>query len=70
MILKKKFEKGYAPNWSERIYSIRERVEGNHAPVGDVVDKQIQYTIADPTGTLPTYKKKYLRDELLLVRRG
>ena len=70
VILKKKFEKGYAPNWSDRIFTVRERVEGNHAPVGDVVDKQIQYTIADPTGTLPTYKKKYMRDELLLVKKG
>ena len=49
---------------------MRERVQGNHTPVGDVVDPQIQYTIADPTGTLPTYKKKYLRDELLLVKKG
>ena len=70
VILKKKFQKGYAPSWSDRIYTVRERVQENHAPAGEVVDPQIQYTIADPTGTLPTHKKKYLRDELLLVKKG
>lgn len=69
VMVKKKFEKGYAPNWSDKTYAVAQRVPGNHAPLGDVVDPQVQYKLTDPTGTLPGYKNKFMRHELLLTKK-
>jgi len=70
VMVKKKFDKGYEPDWSERTYKVEARVQGNHAGLyADVVDPQIQYTLVDPAGTLPGYKKKFMRSELLLVKK-
>ena len=71
VMVKKKFDKGYEPDWSERTYRIRARVQGNHAGLhADVVDPQTQYQLEDPGGTLPGYKQKFMRNELLLVKKA
>lgn len=71
VMVKKKFDKGYEPDWSERTYRIKARVQGNHAGLyADVVDPQIQYQLEDPQGTLPGYKHKFMRSELLLVKKA
>jgi hypothetical protein len=71
VMVKKKFDKGYEPDWSERTYRIKARVQGNHAGLyADVVDPQIQYQLEDPQGTLPAYKQKFMRSELLLVKKA
>ena len=75
VIVKKKFEKGYMPDWSDEVYAVETVAEGrNEAPMTHIsyqpiIDRQAMYLLRDPNNTLNKYKKRmFTRSELLLVQ--
>ena len=76
VIVKKKFEKGYMPDWSDEVYTVRDRMYRNDAPLSHlgnapVLDRQAMYVLDDPRHTLSSAKKgMYQRSELLLVQKA
>ena len=71
-IMKKKFEKGYAPDWSEQVYTVRELKDGNISRnLGDKVKPETYYVLQDTEPkTLPSFKRHFQRSELLLVKKS
>ena len=78
VIVKKKFEKGYMPDWSDEVYTVETVSKGrgqapmthilSHQPI---IDRQAMYLLRDPNNTLNKYKKRmFMRSELLLVRKA
>ena len=76
VIIKKKFAKGYMPDWSEEVYTVSNRMFRDEATLARlasaaVTERQAMYVLEDPNGTLPTAKKgMFARSELLLVRKA
>jgi hypothetical protein len=76
VIINKKFEKGYMPDWSEEVYTVRSRLYRNETTLDrlaslPVTERQVMYVLEDPSDTLPTAKKgMFARSELLLVRKA
>jgi hypothetical protein len=78
VIIKKKFEKGYMPDWSDEIYTVQSVSKGkdNEALTdilshGPIIERQAMYRLRDPNNTLSRYKNgMYSRSELLLVKKG
>ena len=72
VVIKKKFDKGYKPDYTDKVYTVDRSVDSNYVYFMDQsVDPQRQYILLDPDNTLPKYKKKkFMRSELLLVRKG
>ena len=72
VILKKKFEKGYAPDWSEQVYTVRALKDGNISRnLGDKVKPETYYVLHDTEPkTLPSFKRSFQRSELLLVKKS
>jgi hypothetical protein len=76
VVIKKKFAKGYMPDWSEEVYTVSNRVFRDETTLGRlasaaVTERQAMYGLEDPNGTLPTAKKgMFARSELLLVRKA
>ena len=75
-VVKKKFEKGYMPDWSDEIYTFQSVSKGEHqAPLthisyGSIIERQAMYQLRDPNNTLNNYKNgMFTRNELLLVRK-
>jgi hypothetical protein len=75
VIIKKKFEKGYMPDWSEEVYTAQNVSNGrNEAPLTHIsyqpiIDRQAMYQLRDPNNTLNNYKNgMFTRSELLLVQ--
>ena len=60
-LIKKKYEKGYRPNWSNNIYTVKEKVP---------IHQQMQYKLKDIGNTLPHYKPQFMRHELLLIKKA
>ena len=77
VIIKKKFEKGYMPDWSDELYTVQNVFKGkDKAPIDrialqPVIERQAMYRLRDPNNTLSRYKNgMYSRSELLLVKKG
>ena len=76
VVIKKKFAKGYMPDWSEEVYTVSNRMFRDEATLARlasaaVTERQAMYVLEDPNGTLPTAKKgMFARSELLLVRKA
>ena len=76
VIFKKKFEKGYMPDWSDEVYTVETVSKGrDQAPMTHIlshqpiIDRQAMYLLRDPNNTLNKYKKRmFMRSELLLVQ--
>ena len=76
VIIKKKFEKGYMPDWSDEVYTVQSVSKGkddediDHISQGPIIERQALYQLRDPNNTLNSYKKgMYMRSELLLVKK-
>ena len=76
VIIKKKFAKGYMPDWSEKVYTVRNRLFRDettfeHLASAAVTERQAMYVLEDPDNTLPAAKKgMFTRSDLLLVRKA
>ena len=77
VIINKKFEKGYMPDWSNEIYTVQSVSKGKdneafaHISQGPIIERQALYQQRDPNNTLNSYKKgMYMRNELLLVNKA
>ena len=77
VIFKKKFEKGYMPDWSDEVYTVETAEGRDQAPMTHIlshqpiIDRQAMYLLRDPNNTLNKYKKRmFMRSELLLVRKA
>ena len=77
VIIKKRFEKGYMPDWSNEIYTVQSVSKGKdneaftHISQGPIIERQALYQLRDPNNTLNSYKKRMcMRSELLLVKKG
>ena len=77
VIIKKKFEKGYMPDWSDELYTVQNVSKGKDDAFFDriayqpIIDRQAMYRLRDPNNTLNKYKNGlYSRSELLLVKKG
>ena len=77
VVVKKKFEKGYMPDWSDEVYTVQSVSKGrNEAPLTHIsyqpiIDRQAMYQLRDPNNTLNNYKKgMFTRSELLLVQKA
>jgi len=73
VVIKKKFEKSYKPNYTEELFKVVEFVEPNRlVPTRDdnemFFNRHVQYRLADPNKKLPHYKKTFMRSELLRVK--
>ena len=62
VVIKKKFEKGYMPDWSDEVYTVQSVSKGrNEAPLTHIsyqpiIDRQAMYQLRDPNNTLNNYK--------------
>ena len=66
----KKFAKNYIPDWSDKVYVVKDKKEWNHV-IGHIdvpVDPQTMYSLMDPPRPLSNYKKRFTRHELLRVK--
>jgi hypothetical protein len=68
VVVKKKFEKSYQPNYTEELFKVVELVEPNRDEKELLFNRQVQYRLADPNKKLPRYKKTFMRSELLRVK--
>ena len=75
--IKKKFEKGYMPDWSDEVYTVQSVSKGrNKAPLTHIsyqpiIDRQAMYQLRDPNNTLNQFKNgMFTRSELLLVKKA
>ena len=71
VMIKKKFDKSYVPNWTDKTYKVTRKQEWNHVYLEDdnPKDPQTMYQLDDPTNDLPRYKERFMRHELLLVKK-
>ena len=77
VVINKKFEKGYMPDWSDEVYTVQNVSKGpNEAPLTHIsyqpiIDRQAMYQLRDPNNTLNNYKNgMFTRSELLLVQKA
>jgi hypothetical protein len=77
VIIKKKFEKGYMPDWSDEVYTVQNVSKGKdneaftHISQGPIIERQALYQLRDPNNTLSSYKKgMFMRSKLLLVKKA
>ena len=70
VMVKKKFDKSYVPNWTDETYKVTKKQEWNHVYLHDDTpkDPQTMYGINDPDNDLPRYKDRFMRHELLRVK--
>jgi len=70
VMIKKKFDKSYVPNWTDKTYKVTRKQEWNHVYLEDATpnDPQTMYGLSDPTNDLPRYKDRFMRHELLRVK--
>ena len=66
-MMKKKFNKSFVPDWSEKTYKVKVKKEGNYTYFEDApVDPQTMYQLEDPPYS--RFKKRFFRSELLKVK--
>ena len=77
VVVKKKFEKGYMPEWSDEVYTAQRVSKGhNAAPLTyisyqPIMDRQGMYLLNDPNNTLNNYKNgMFTRSEHLLFEKA
>ena len=77
VIIKKKSEKGYMPDWSDELYTVQSVSKGKDDASLDqiayqpIINRQALYRLRDPNNTLHDYKRGlYTRSELLLVKKA
>ena len=70
VMVKKKFDKSYVPDWTDKTYKVTKKQEWNHVYLHDDTpkDPQTMYGLSDPTNDLPRYKDRFMRHELLRVK--
>ena len=70
VMVKKKFDKSYVPNWTDKTYKVTKKQEWNHVYLHDDTpdDPQTMYGLSDPSNDLPRYKDRFMRHELLRVK--
>ena len=58
------------PDWSDKVYVVRDKKEWNHVIGHDdvPVDPQTMYSLVDPPRPLSNYKTRFMRHELLRVK--
>ena len=58
-------------NRTDKTYKVTRKQEWNHVYLEDdnPKDPQTRYQIDDPTNDLPRYKERFMRHELLLVKK-
>jgi hypothetical protein len=68
VMVKKKFDTNYIPDWSGKTHKVDEKKEWNHLFLRDdePVDPQVTYSLRDPPYS--HYKKRFMRHELLRVK--
>ena len=67
VMVKKKFDKSYVPSWSENLYNVKVKKEGNYTLFEDApVDPQKMHQLED--GPYSRFKKRFMRHELLKVK--
>ena len=59
VMVKKRFDKSYVPDWTEKLYKVTKKQEWNHVCLHDDQpdDPQTMYELSDPAKDLPGYKK-------------
>ncbi|MFM7981809.1 MAG: hypothetical protein ACKPKO_21075, partial [Candidatus Fonsibacter sp.] len=77
VIVKKKFEKGYMPDWSDEVYTVesvskgRDQTPLTHISYQPIFVRQAVYILRAPNNTLNKYKNiMFTRSELLLVQKA
>ena len=61
VIIKKKFEKGYMPDWSDEVYTVQSVSKGkddediDHISQGPIIERQALYQLRDPNNTLSSF---------------
>ena len=77
VVVKKKFEKGFVPDWSDEVYTVQSVSQGTdnealiHIPDGPLIERRAMSSLADPNNTLTDSKiGTYTRNELLLVQKA
>ena len=74
VVIKKKLEKGYVPDWTDEVYTVRDKVCRNDTPLNYLVhalalDCQAKYVLEDPINKLPSANAgMYQRGQVLLVQ--
>jgi len=67
VMVKKKFDKSWVPDWSDKTYKVEEKKEGNYTYFEDApVDPQTMYKLEDPPYS--RFKDRFMRHELLRVK--
>jgi hypothetical protein len=73
VIIIKKIKEGYMPDWGDEVYTVRDRMYCNGAPLGQlaqalVLDRQAMHVLEDANNTLAsTNKSMYPCNELMRV---
>lgn len=73
VMIKKKFDKSYVPDWTEKLYKVDRVKEWDHPDLPWQLhphDPQVKYKLADPDKELPRYKDLFMRHELALVKKS
>ena len=77
VVVKKKFEKGYMPDWSGEIYTVQSVSRGrddtslDHIAYQPIIDRQAMYRLEDPSNTLTDSKNgMFTRNALLLAQKA
>ena len=77
VVIKKKFEKGYMPDWSDEVYTVQSVSKGRkeapltHISYQHIIDSQAMYLLRDSNNTLNNYNNEmFTRSELLLVQKA
>ena len=70
--VKKKFDKSYVPDWTDKLYKVEKVKAWNHPDLPWQLhphDPQVKYYLEDPNKDLPRYKPLFMRHELLLAKK-
>ena len=70
VMVKKRFDKSYVPDWSGKVYIVKDKKEWNHVIGHDdvPVDPQTMCSLVDPPRPLCNYKRRFMLHELLRVK--
>lgn len=72
VMVKKKFDKSYVPDWTDKLYKVEKVKAWNHPDLPWQLhphDPQVKYYLEDPNKDLPRYKPLFMRHELLLTKK-
>ncbi len=76
VVINKKFEKGYMPDWSDKVYTVqsvskcRNEALLTHISYQPIIGRQAMYQLRDLKNTMNNHKNgMFTRSELLLVQK-